>query len=129
VDAALGTCKEKVQQFTDLPGLAGFYFVPHIAFDPALVAVEFTPAFLERLRELIPLISAIESFRSDVIQAELKRVVAAQGVKMSVFVHPLRVACTGMTGGPSLYHLLEILGKEQVLARLKRALEVPPIQA
>ena len=129
VDAALSTCKEKVQQFTDLPALAGFYFVPQVTFDPALVAAEFTSGFLDRLRELIPLLAAIEPFRSEAIQAELKKVVAAQGVKMSVFVHPLRVACTGMTGGPSLYHLLEILGKEEVIARIQRALTVSPSQA
>jgi len=39
-------------------------------------------------------------------------------------VHPARLAVTGGTAGPSLYHLLEILGRERVLARLDRALSV-----
>jgi glutamyl-tRNA synthetase len=35
----------------------------------------------------------------------------------------MRVACTGKTIGPSLYHLMEVLGKGQVLQRLDRAIE------
>jgi len=34
-----------------------------------------------------------------------------------------RPTVTGNTAGPSLYHLLEVLGKEKALARMERALE------
>ena len=33
-----------------------------------------------------------------------------------------RLAVTGKTSGPSLYHLLEVLGKERVMARIEKAL-------
>ena len=36
---------------------------------------------------------------------------------------PVRLAATGNPNGPSLYHLLEVLGKEKTLARIERALE------
>jgi glutamyl/glutaminyl-tRNA synthetase len=39
-------------------------------------------------------------------------------------VHPTRLAVTGSNAGPSLYHLLEVLGKEKVLARIDRALSI-----
>ena len=34
----------------------------------------------------------------------------------------LRLAMTGKTSGPSLYHLLQVLGKERVMARIEKAL-------
>jgi glutamyl-tRNA synthetase len=37
-------------------------------------------------------------------------------------VHPTRLACCGNAAGPSLYHLLAILGKERALHRINRAL-------
>ncbi len=43
-------------------------------------------------------------------------------MKTGVLVHPVRLACTGNTSGPSLYHLLEVLGKEQVMGRIAGAL-------
>jgi glutamyl/glutaminyl-tRNA synthetase len=43
-------------------------------------------------------------------------------VKAGVLIHPTRLAATGNPNGPSLYHLLEVLGKEKSLARIERAL-------
>jgi glutamyl/glutaminyl-tRNA synthetase len=56
------------------------------------------------------------------LEAALKSVAAELGVKAGVLVHPARLATTGNTAGPSLYHLLAILGRERVLQRLDRAL-------
>jgi len=36
--------------------------------------------------------------------------------------HPCRLAATGKNSGPSLYHLLQVLGKERVMARIEKAL-------
>jgi glutamyl/glutaminyl-tRNA synthetase len=44
-------------------------------------------------------------------------------VKAGVLVHPCRLAVTGKPSGPSLYHLLEVLGKECVMVRIEKALE------
>jgi glutamyl-tRNA synthetase len=43
-------------------------------------------------------------------------------VKAGALVHPCRLAVTGKTSGPSLYHLLQVLGKECVLARIEKGL-------
>jgi glutamyl-tRNA synthetase len=49
-------------------------------------------------------------------------------VKAGVLIHPTRLAVTGNPHGPSLYHLLEVLGKEKSLARIERALGCPPFR-
>jgi len=46
-------------------------------------------------------------------------------VKASVLVHPCRLAVTTNTAGPSLYHSLEVLGKEKVMGRIDGALSLP----
>jgi glutamyl/glutaminyl-tRNA synthetase len=56
------------------------------------------------------------------VEATLKSVAAEWGVKAGVLVHPTRLACTGKTVGPSLYHLLAVLGPKRVLQRLDRVL-------
>ena len=56
------------------------------------------------------------------LEAALKQVATDLGVKSGLLVHPVRMACTGKAIGPSLYHLLAVLGKERVLQRLDRAL-------
>ena len=44
------------------------------------------------------------------------------GCKTGDCVHPARVAVSGRTVGPSLYHMLEVMGKERVLKRFDRML-------
>jgi glutamyl-tRNA synthetase len=65
--------------------------------------------------------AAIETFDVAGVEAALRKVSADLGVKLGALVHPTRLAVTGSTAGPSLYHLLEVLGRDKVLARLDRA--------
>ena len=54
-------------------------------------------------------------------EAALKAVAGELGIKVGVLVHPVRLATTGNPSGPSLYHLLEVIGKEKSLGRIERA--------
>lgn len=121
VKAALDTCKGKLRTFHELPGYAGFYFTDLEDYDPAAVAKDFTRENLDRLARLREAFAKVEPFNSAFLESCLKTTAAELGVKAGVLVHPTRLACTGKTAGPSLYHLLEVLGREEVLARLDRA--------
>jgi glutamyl/glutaminyl-tRNA synthetase len=43
-------------------------------------------------------------------------------MKERLFMNSVRLACTGNRSGPSLFHLLQVLGKERVLQRIEKAL-------
>ncbi len=118
VAAALATCFGKVKRFSDLAPYAGFYFNDQVNIDPAAAAKEFTPEAGVRVKKLRQALAALEDFTSAGIEKTLKAVAAELGVKAGVLVHPTRLACTGAPAGPSLYHLMEILGQETVLKRL-----------
>jgi len=66
----------------------------------------------------------MEKFDATQIEATFKATAGELGVKVGALVHPARLAVTGSNAGPSLYHLLEVLGKEKVLARIDRALAI-----
>src|SRR5206468_7955727 len=92
------------------------------AYDRQSAAKHFTPQNKLRLRAIRDTLSALEKFDAAEIEAALKTAAAKLGVKLGAIVHPTRLAATGSNVGPSLYHLLEVLGKEKVLARIDRAL-------
>lgn len=122
VRAAMETCKGKVKLFSELPAYAGFYFTDEIKYDPAAAEKEFTPENRLRVDKLRAALAKQEPFEPDPIGATFKAVAQELGVKTGVLVHPTRLACCGNTAGPSLYHLLAILGKDRALARLDQAL-------
>jgi glutamyl-tRNA synthetase len=129
VRAALATCKGKIKIFAELPAYAGFYFTDDFACDPEAAAKQFTPENKPRLQAVRDAFAALSNFDAAAIETALKSTAAALGVKVGVLVHPTRLACTGAPAGPSLYHLLEVLGKERVLARIDRALALPEFRA
>lgn len=123
VKAALDTCKEKVKIFSALKEFCAFYFEEEISeYDREAARKDFVPenkAKLERLRDAF---ATLTPFNAAELESALKRIAAELGVKAGLLVHPARLACTGKTIGPSLYHLMEVLGKERVLQRLDRAI-------
>ncbi len=122
VKAALDTCKGKKRLFSELADYGGFYFVEDVVYDPEAAAKDFTPENRERLKQLREVFAGLTSFDAATLENSLKETARQLGVKAGALVHPTRLACTGKTAGPSLYHLLEVLGKERVLRRLDRVL-------
>jgi glutamyl-tRNA synthetase len=116
--------KMKVVHFTEVPDRISFFFTEDYAFDPA--AVEKTlrkPGALERLGQLGEAYAALTAFDAATLEAKLKELATTLGVKPAEFIHPARIAVSGRGVGPSLYHMLEVLGKDRVIARFQRTRE------
>ena len=124
VKAALDTCKGKFKLFSELPAYAGFYFTDKIEYDAEAAKKDFVPENKPRLEKLRDAFAAAPAFNAGALEAALKETAKALGVKAGVLVHPCRLAVTGKTSGPSLYHLLEVLGKEKVMQRIEKAINV-----
>ncbi|MGC1323441.1 MAG: glutamate--tRNA ligase family protein [Candidatus Udaeobacter sp.] len=122
VRAALATCKGKINTFDELSAYCGFYFTEDFDYDPQSATKHFTPENKPRLKAVRDSFSSLGKFDAAEIEAALKATAANLGVKLGAIVHPTRLATTGSTVGPSLYHLLEVLGKEKVVARIDGAL-------
>ncbi len=123
VKAALDTCKGKFKIFSELPAYAGFYFREEITYDPEAAKKSFVPENKPRVEKLRDAFGKLSTFDAASIEAALKATATELGVKAGVLVHPIRLACTGNPSGPSLYNLLQVLGKEKSLARIERALQ------
>ena len=119
---ALQTCKGKINIFDELPAYCGFYFTDNFDYNPDGVARHFTVENKPKLEAVRGALSILKKFDVAEIEATLKSTAANLGVKVGAIVHPTRLAVTGSNVGPSLYHLLEVLGKEKVVARIDRAL-------
>jgi glutamyl-tRNA synthetase len=122
VRSALQTCKGKINTFDELPTYCGFYFSDDVVYQPEGVAKHFTAENKPRLQAMRDALATLSNFNATEIESAFKATAATLVVKVGALVHPTRLAVTGSNVGPSLYHLLEILGKEKALARIDRAL-------
>ena len=122
VKAALDTCRGKIKTFAELPAYAGFYFREELSYEPEAAKKAFVPENKPRLEKLRDAFGKLATFDAASIEATLKATATELGVKVGVLIHPTRLACTGNPHGPSLYHLIEVLGKEKVMQRIEKAL-------
>ena len=124
VKDALDTCKGKIKVFSELPAYAGFYFRDSLEYNPDSARKDFVPENKPRLQRLREALGHLHSFDAASIESTFKGVAGELGVKVGALVHPTRLACTGSPNGPSLYHLMAVLGKDRVFARIDLGLQL-----
>ena len=69
------------------------------------------------LEKLLGAFMVLPDFTAVALEGALKALAVELGIKVGALVQPCRIACTGKLVGPSLYHLLEVLGREKVAQR------------
>lgn len=116
--------KEKIKLFKDVPEWISYFFTEDFPLEQE--AVEKTlnkPGAGGRLAHLRDRYAGVEDWTASELESALKQVAAEIGSKTGDLVHPARVAVSGKSIGPSLYHMLEIMGKRRVLQRIDKALQ------
>ena len=116
--------KEKIKLFRDVPDWIGYFFTEEFPLEPE--AVEKTlnkPGAIDRLSRLRDKYAGVDDWSASGLETVLKQLGAEIGCKTGDLVHPARVAVSGRSIGPSLYHMLEIIGKPRVLRRMDRVLQ------
>ena len=115
--------KEKIKLFRDVPDWIGYFFTESYPFDSESVAKTLKrPGALDRLRHLRQRYGGEDDWSAAALEAALKQLGTEIGCKTGELVHPARVAVSGRSVGPSLYHMLEVMGKPRVLQRMDRAI-------
>ena len=70
------------------------------------------PAHLEALRDRY---ARLADFNKEALETELRAQADESGVKAGVLIHPTRMALSGATGGPPLFDLIEVMGRDATL--------------
>ncbi|MDM7917490.1 MAG: glutamate--tRNA ligase [Candidatus Eisenbacteria bacterium] len=119
--------RERVTFVREIVERASWFFEEPQDYEAATVAKrwkpETTPALL---RGLLPRLAALERFDVPSIERTVSAFAEERDVAKGELIHPLRLACTGVGGGPGLWELMETLGKERCVRRIERALEKLP---
>jgi glutamyl-tRNA synthetase len=103
--------QEKIATLGEFPAFAGFLFA-RVEPDPAqLKDGAVLPAAAEAL-------AGVEPFEAERIEAALRALAEQLGLKPREAFQPIRQAVTGSSVSPGLFESLELLGKEEALARI-----------
>jgi glutamyl-tRNA synthetase len=115
--------KERVGFEHEFVTFSSYFFFEPESYDAEAVAKRWAVDTNDLLREFIVILESLEEFSAENIEVSLKAFVAPKGLKAAYLIHPLRILTSGVSFGPSLYHMLEVLGKETVLRRILKGIE------
>ncbi len=124
-ESAIALEHEKIKLLTDVPRLIDFLIFDEYEYRQEAVdkTLRVTGA-ADIIEEMAKRLEALTSFDAPGIEAAIKSCAKDRAIKNAAVIHPLRVAVSGRTEGPSLYHMIEYLGKERTLQRIHKALNL-----
>jgi glutamyl-tRNA synthetase len=120
---AMPGLKPRAKTIVELAQKARFY----VAERPIPLAADATKALNPEARERLAALEAGlaplggKEWTAPVLEAELRRFADAKGLKLGAIAQPLRAALTGSLASPGLFEVMEVLGREESLARIADA--------
>ena len=106
----------------DIPASCAYFFTEDYTFDEKAVEKRLKKEGVkDLLLDLADRFGKLGKFDAASGEAMVKEL--SQGNGMGPWVHPIRVAVSGRTEGPGLFEMLELIGRERTVARLRNAAE------
>src|SRR5579862_9496332 len=119
---AVAISREKIQTLADFWPLVSFVFDGPIDDPDAFAKTIGSDGGAETLAAARVALSTAEPFEAATIETALRGVVKRTGRKPGQVFQPIRVALAGKTVSPGIFETLELLGRDESLARIDRAL-------
>jgi glutamyl-tRNA synthetase len=117
--AVLELLKPRAKRLDEFVAQGRLFFTDEIEYDLAAVAKHLRGAGMDgHLLALDTAFAALETFDVASIEAALRQLADARGVKAGTLIHAVRVAVAGKTVSPGLFEVLALLGRQRVHARL-----------
>ncbi len=121
LDSVIKTLNTRSKTLIDMADGTLFYFQENILYEEKAAKKFLKPTSIEALKLLIDQLEPLESFDENNLENAFKKVMETTGLKLGKIAQPVRVALTGKTVSPGIFEIIEVLGKKQVVSRLKNA--------
>ncbi|GAB1447606.1 MAG: glutamate--tRNA ligase [Bacteroidia bacterium] len=118
--------KEKVSFTKELWEYSFFIFQIPESLDEQVVSKKWKPELKPVLAEIKSAFDAMNKFTAEDAERVYLEVLEKNGIQSKQFLQMFRVCLTGQAGGPPLFELAALVGKESCSARLNHALTILP---
>jgi glutamyl-tRNA synthetase len=115
--------KERSRTLVEMARSTSYFFREEVEFDPKAKDKFLKPSVRPLFEALVERLERMPSFDPKEIEKNFQELIAASGIKLGDLAQPVRVALTGRTVSPGIYEVMELLGKERTIMRLKSALD------
>ncbi len=121
---AASTLKERSKTLIELAASLRYYIAEDVVYDEKARNKFLNENSRDLLAELKDGLAAMENFSEVEIEKLFKAIVERHDVKLGKLAQPVRVALTGGTQSPGIFEVIDVIGKDNTLKRLKKAIDL-----
>ncbi len=127
---AVATLQERAKTLGELAHLLRFYVCDDVQPSPKAAAAHLRPEIAPALQTLAAILETLPRWDTTSIEEAFHRTLSTHDLTLGKLAQPVRVAVTGGTSSPGIFEVLEVLGRDRTIARLRAALaRLGPAQA
>ena len=115
--------RERCKTLVEMATMAAPYVQRDIVIEEDAAKKHLTPDITPALSKFADRVAALAEFSHAALEKAFKEVLDEHGLRMGQLAQPVRVALTGRAASPGLFEVMELLGRERTLARLRRGIE------
>jgi glutamyl-tRNA synthetase len=115
--------KERATFAKDIFNESTFFFEAPTDYDEKTLRKKWKESTPQILTQLIEVLESISTFDHSTIETTFKRFLEEKDLGFGAVLPNFRLAITGLGMGPSMFHICSILGKKEVIKRLRLAIE------
>jgi len=115
--------RERSKKLSEIAENSLYFFRDPQEYDPQAAKKHFKAEILPCFDALLSKLAGMEAFGHEALEGLYRQLAGEMGISAGKLIHPTRLAVSGVSFGPGLFEMLQALGRETVLRRLKRARE------
>ena len=116
--------KDRVSFVKELWELCSFFFIAPTSYDEKTIKKRWKEYSAQQMSELADVLEGIEDFSIEGQDPIVMKWVEDKGYKLGDIMNAFRLTLVGIGKGPGMFDISAFLGKEETLARLRKAIEV-----
>jgi len=116
--------KERCRLLSEYAEKGSYFFTSNFEYDPKGVRKQFrSDGAASILADINERFQQVDVWKKESLEETLRILADEKDLKAGKLIHPVRLAVSGMTGGPGLFDILELLGQKEVQSRIERAIK------
>ncbi len=123
MEKLVAALQERSKTLVEMAQAAAPYLQTDIPIEETAAEKFLTLAIAPSLAKLRDRFEQAADFSKPALEEIFKKLLEEDGLKMGQLAQPVRVALTGRTASPGLFEVIELLGRDRTLARLRKGVE------
>ena len=119
-----GMMKERISFISEMWDTTCYFFQAPTDYDPAAVKKRWKPGMTTHMNKVVEILNTVPFEYQAIHKALLDDYIVAGGLNMGQVMNSLRLAMVGKTVGPDMLTLVMMLGKDETIRRVQRAIAV-----